>query len=237
MPRPKIRITHCTRRSRPRSVTIWTMTTTMRAGTSTITSSRTRCGHLWLCVRGQGRHVEHAAEQEHQPEGRGHRAPAADAELHQDAHAEPGSGRGRGRGCATGRLAAAPLPSAFDLGANTAEPEEGDLADMAMEIDDGDDRTTEPASDLEELVVAGQSTVSLIPRPHGDAETVRSQSQQSSDSSSSQSQPGFFGQASRLVSSVLGGSKKAKPEPVKSLQLAAAAAKKQQRRSKRRLRA
>lgn len=47
-----------------------------------------------------------------------------------------------------------------------------------------------------------------------------------STASSSQSQVGFFGQASRLVNSMLGGSKKSKPEPVKSLQLAAAAAKK-----------
>jgi len=46
-----------------------------------------------------------------------------------------------------------------------------------------------------------------------------------STTSSSQSQAGFFSQASKLVNSVLGGSKKTKPE-VKSLQLAAQAAKK-----------
>ena len=42
---------------------------------------------------------------------------------------------------------------------------------------------------------------------------------------SSQSEIGFFGQATRLVTNMLGGEKMAKPE-VKSLQLAAAAAKK-----------
>ena len=46
-----------------------------------------------------------------------------------------------------------------------------------------------------------------------------------STGSSSQSQAGFFSQASKLVNSMLGGNKKAKPE-LKSLQLAAAAAKK-----------
>ncbi|KAG6336667.1 hypothetical protein ID866_2414 [Astraeus odoratus] len=45
--------------------------------------------------------------------------------------------------------------------------------------------------------------------------------------SSSQSETGFFGQATKLVTSILGGGKKVKPE-VKSLQMAAAAAKKQQ---------
>lgn len=47
----------------------------------------------------------------------------------------------------------------------------------------------------------------------------------STASSSQQSQAGFIGQATKFVSSMLGGSKK-KAEPVKSLQLAAQAAKK-----------
>ena len=47
----------------------------------------------------------------------------------------------------------------------------------------------------------------------------------STASSSQQSQAGFFGQATKFMNSMLGGSKK-KPEPVKSLQLAAQAAKK-----------
>ena len=56
---------------------------------------------------------------------------------------------------------------------------------------------------------------------------VRSSSQLSGMSTalSSQSEIGFFGQATRLVTNMLGGGKKAKLE-VKSLQLAAAAAKK-----------
>ncbi|KAJ7786297.1 hypothetical protein B0H16DRAFT_26347 [Mycena metata] len=68
-----------------------------------------------------------------------------------------------------------------------------------------------------------KSTVSLV--------EPRSQSQMSTtsfaSSQSSQSQGGFFNHASKLVNSVLGTSKKGKPE-VKSLQLAAVAAKKQQ---------
>jgi hypothetical protein len=43
---------------------------------------------------------------------------------------------------------------------------------------------------------------------------------------SSQSQPGFFGQASKLLTSALGTSKKGKPEIKKVLQKAAFAAKK-----------
>ncbi|KAJ7634294.1 hypothetical protein DFH06DRAFT_1003774 [Mycena polygramma] len=61
--------------------------------------------------------------------------------------------------------------------------------------------------------------------------TPRSQSQMSqmstASSASSQTHGGFLGQASKLMNSVLGTSKKGKPE-VKSLQLAAVAAKKQQ---------
>jgi len=45
-------------------------------------------------------------------------------------------------------------------------------------------------------------------------------------SASSQSQAGFFGQASKLLSSALGTSKKGKPEVKKVLQKAAVAAKK-----------
>lgn len=45
-------------------------------------------------------------------------------------------------------------------------------------------------------------------------------------SASSQSQAGFFGQASKLLNSALGTSKKGKPEVKKVLQMAAVAAKK-----------
>lgn len=47
-----------------------------------------------------------------------------------------------------------------------------------------------------------------------------------STSSSQSQQLGFFGQATKLMTSVLGGGKKTKPEPVKSIQRAAVAAKK-----------
>ncbi|KAF7969046.1 hypothetical protein HWV62_28445 [Athelia sp. TMB] len=80
-------------------------------------------------------------------------------------------------------------------------------------------------SDLEDILAAGQSTVSLV---KGKA-VERSQSQMSmaSTSDSSQSQAGWVSQATKLVSSVLGGSKSKKPQ-VPSLQRAALAAKKEQ---------
>ncbi|KAI6136627.1 hypothetical protein F5141DRAFT_1075741 [Pisolithus sp. B1] len=61
------------------------------------------------------------------------------------------------------------------------------------------------------------------------AGVIRSSSQLSmtSATSSSQSETGFFGQATKLVASMLGGGKKDKPE-IKSLQRAAATAKRQQ---------
>ncbi|KAI0361665.1 hypothetical protein OH77DRAFT_1444400 [Trametes cingulata] len=116
--------------------------------------------------------------------------------------------------------AAAQQPSDADEGANGE-------ADMAMEIDED----VEERDELGEAVLAGKPTVTLVQQTKTDMPTeFRSESQQSmasTASSSQQSQLGFFGQASKLVSSVLGGGKKNKPE-VKSLQLAAAAAKKQQ---------
>jgi hypothetical protein len=54
---------------------------------------------------------------------------------------------------------------------------------------------------------------------------TQSQSSTTSSASSSQSNLGIFGHASKFMINVLGGAKKLKPE-VKSLQLAAAAAKK-----------
>lgn len=61
----------------------------------------------------------------------------------------------------------------------------------------------------------------------GQPTVPRSQSQASiSSSASSQSQAGFFGQASKLLTSALGSSKKGKPEVKKVLQMAAVAAKK-----------
>lgn len=81
-------------------------------------------------------------------------------------------------------------------------------------------------SDLGDILKAGQSTVTLI-ESGGIPRSESQLSMASTSSSSQQSQVGFFGQATKLVSSMLGTGKKTKPE-VKSLQLAAAAAKKQE---------
>ncbi|KAF4572929.1 hypothetical protein EYR36_007439 [Pleurotus pulmonarius] len=85
--------------------------------------------------------------------------------------------------------------------------------------------------DLEVAESEGIDIQTDIDEPSEHNNAPRSQSQLSiTSSSSSQSQGGFFNQATKLVSSVLGTSKKGKTE-VKSLQLAAAAAKKQQEES------
>ncbi|KAF7436804.1 hypothetical protein PC9H_003637 [Pleurotus ostreatus] len=85
--------------------------------------------------------------------------------------------------------------------------------------------------DLDVAESEGNDIQTDIEEPSEHNNAPRSQSQLSiTSSSSSQSQGGFFNQATKLVSSVLGTSKKGKTE-VKSLQLAAAAAKKQQEES------
>ncbi|KAF9496192.1 hypothetical protein BDN71DRAFT_1589216 [Pleurotus eryngii] len=85
--------------------------------------------------------------------------------------------------------------------------------------------------DLDVAECEGNDIQTDIEEPSEHNNAPRSQSQLSIiSSSSSQSQGGFFNQATKLVSSVLGTSKKGKTE-VKSLQLAAAAAKKQQEES------
>ncbi|KAJ7487589.1 hypothetical protein B0H11DRAFT_2014011 [Mycena galericulata] len=94
-----------------------------------------------------------------------------------------------------------------------------------MEIDDESENDRDVLFDeneLEEMEIEPlKSTVSLV-----DPMASRTQSQMSmASSTSSQSQGGFLGHASKLMNSVLGTSKKGKPE-VKSLQLAAVAAKK-----------
>ncbi|KAJ7071040.1 hypothetical protein C8F01DRAFT_411433 [Mycena amicta] len=96
-----------------------------------------------------------------------------------------------------------------------------------MDVDDSDgEKSSESAVDeMDEMddIGPGKSTVSLVDQNAG-----RSESQMSvASTTSSQSQGGFFGHATKLVNSMLGSSKKTKPE-VKSLQLAAAAAKKEQ---------
>ncbi|TFY62969.1 hypothetical protein EVJ58_g3521 [Rhodofomes roseus] len=118
------------------------------------------------------------------------------------------------------------IPAVFDFEQEQVEQEqdiaEQDIADEAMEIDE---IVEDEDMELEDIVNAGQSTVSLVqPKQPGMERSQSQQSMASTASSSQQSQVGLFGQASKFVSSMLGGSKK----PVKSLQLAAQAAKKQQ---------
>ncbi|KAG2350367.1 hypothetical protein BDR05DRAFT_899243 [Suillus weaverae] len=117
------------------------------------------------------------------------------------------------------------IPSTFTM----------DIDDDVAQVQDNESTVSEPeaghesvmyTSDLGDVLKAGQPTVTLvesggIPRSESQLSMV------SASSSSQQSQAGFFGQATKLVNSMLGTGKKAKPE-VKSLQLAAAAAKKQE---------
>ncbi|KAG0708868.1 hypothetical protein DFH29DRAFT_889412 [Suillus ampliporus] len=107
-------------------------------------------------------------------------------------------------------------------------------SDIAQVQDDGtsvpepeaDHESFMHTSDLGDVIQAGQSAATLF--ESGDIPRSHSQLSMASTSSSSQeSQTGFFGQATKLVNSMLGTGKKVKPE-VKSLQLAAAAAKKQE---------
>ncbi|KAF7791879.1 hypothetical protein EIP86_002903 [Pleurotus ostreatoroseus] len=102
------------------------------------------------------------------------------------------------------------------------EPRLEENAEMDMDIDD-----TGESPDLEDLVNSGQPTIALV-KSKPDAPRSNSQQSMASTSSSSSQPVGLFGQASRFVNSMLGNGKKAKPEPVKSIALAAAAAKKQQ---------
>ncbi|KAJ7092716.1 hypothetical protein C8R44DRAFT_816349 [Mycena epipterygia] len=104
-----------------------------------------------------------------------------------------------------------PIPGSFNMDVDDDEYED--------DRDAGFDQSVLGEMDIDPK----KSTVSLV-----DPMAGRSQSQMSmASSASSQSQGGFLGHASKLMNSVLGTSKKGKPE-VKSLQLAAAAAKKQQ---------
>ncbi|KAI9460593.1 hypothetical protein BJY52DRAFT_1168607 [Lactarius psammicola] len=65
-------------------------------------------------------------------------------------------------------------------------------------------------------------------KPTANHDATKSQLSVASSSGESSQPVGFFGQATKLVSSMLGVSKKTKTEPPKSIQLAAAVAKKQQ---------
>ena len=121
------------------------------------------------------------------------------------------------------------VPGAFDV---EMDVDEHEVSVMVAEDD----------ADLEEMIMRGASTVSLVEvsfffcylrlvavkcRLAQPTAPPRSQSQASmASSASSQSQAGFFGQASKLLNSALGTSKRGKPEVQKVLQMAAVAAKK-----------
>ncbi|KAF5385196.1 hypothetical protein D9615_001515 [Tricholomella constricta] len=108
------------------------------------------------------------------------------------------------------------------------------LGAFAMDVDEHHDNGQEEDADisqddseLEDVVMHGKSTVSRL-----ETKATRSESKMSMASSqSSQSHAGLLGQASKLLSSALGTSKKGKPEVKKVLQMAAVAAKKQQEES------
>ncbi|KAI0094875.1 hypothetical protein BDY19DRAFT_1080697 [Irpex rosettiformis] len=122
------------------------------------------------------------------------------------------------------------IPGAFDFDPKFAKAQLGiteedleDLQEVDMDLDDDIDQV-----DLDDIVAAGKTTISLVQKP---SEPPRSQSQMflNSTSTSSSQGNGFLGQASRFMSSMLSTSKpKAKNEPVKSIIRAAAIAKKQQ---------
>ncbi|KAG2154855.1 hypothetical protein DEU56DRAFT_725356 [Suillus clintonianus] len=119
------------------------------------------------------------------------------------------------------------IPGAFamDIDSDVVKVQDNGVDTLEPETDHESVMYT---SDLSDVIKAGQSTVTLIEPKSGDIPRSESQlSMASTSSSSQQSQIGFFGQATKLVNSMLGTGKKVKPE-VKSLQLAAAAAKKQE---------
>ncbi|KAA1471500.1 hypothetical protein DENSPDRAFT_819784 [Dentipellis sp. KUC8613] len=110
----------------------------------------------------------------------------------------------------------------------TFEMEVDELGDQGMlEIDLGQADMRDFDDEIGSVVEAGKSTVSLVSNK-ADTKSAPSQSQASVASSSQSSQMGFFGKATNMVSNMLGGSKKGKPEPPKSIHLAAVAAKKHQ---------
>lgn len=120
-------------------------------------------------------------------------------------------------------------PSASDLDLKNREDANEDLERRDFELEDvimGSSKTTVSlvevrlSSDLR-LDFSANFIVDQQPK------IPRSQSQMSMASSeSSQSQAGFLGQASKLLSSALGTTKKKQPEVKKVLQMAASAAKK-----------
>ncbi|EJD03980.1 uncharacterized protein FOMMEDRAFT_27803 [Fomitiporia mediterranea MF3/22] len=103
-----------------------------------------------------------------------------------------------------------------------AIPSDNPPATTTDEIEE-DDMDVEPDEDIASIRLVTPITQPSTGSSSALPGTALSQNNQAGTNSTG----GFFSSASRLVSSVLGGSKKGK-EPVKSLQLAAAAAKKQE---------
>ncbi|KAI0275078.1 hypothetical protein BC834DRAFT_850899 [Gloeopeniophorella convolvens] len=98
----------------------------------------------------------------------------------------------------------------------------GQLQDVAEDSDQSMDIDDDMRKDVLE---GGKPTVALV-ATHPNA--MQSQMSLASSSGESSQAVGFFGHATKLVSTMLGVNKKNKTEPPKSLQLAAAVAKKQQ---------
>ena len=141
------------------------------------------------------------------------------------------------------------VPSQSQLGGKSPrqDPTEGGMAaatrsqpsqDVVDELDEDMDVDDDIRSDTMD---AGKPTVSLLTvrqcllfsllpmtdcDPQSNHNATKSQLSVASSSGESSQPVGFFGQATKLVSSMLGVSKKTKTEPPKSIQLAAAAAKK-----------
>ncbi|KAF8560347.1 hypothetical protein OG21DRAFT_1452349 [Imleria badia] len=133
----------------------------------------------------------------------------------------PTESQGPTRSLTTEKNGVVTLANDTDAEAETND-EEMEREQETVEISDAG-RSMMEVSELEEAAEAGMASLRRV----GPIARSTSQTSMASTASSSLSQAGFFSQATKLVNSMLGGGKKAKPE-LKSLQLAAAAAKRQQ---------
>ncbi|KAK2461924.1 hypothetical protein APHAL10511_006387 [Amanita phalloides] len=102
---------------------------------------------------------------------------------------------------------------------------------VIKEAGDNDLNTYSTGVDQEVQSVMSDSEPDDEPQNATMSSLLKSQSQTSNSSSLQQSNVGFFGQATKLISNIMGTSKQAKPEVKKVLQKAAVAAKKQQEES------
>ncbi|KAH9954441.1 hypothetical protein BC827DRAFT_1243053, partial [Russula dissimulans] len=102
----------------------------------------------------------------------------------------------------------------------------GSRSNRSHIVDELDDEDMDVGDDMEkEMLETGKPTVNLV---MANPDVTKSQLSVASSSGESSQPVGFFGHATKLVSSMLGVNKKAKAEAPKSIQLAAAVAKKQQ---------